>query len=306
MAGISNIKLPKIDIEQLNNSDYTKKIANYLLSLEENMRYMFGNIDDENVTKKFIDDLTVQHLNVTNGDNSIVASPESGFQMFKGRKKMFDLNLITGEAEFEGKITASSGFIGGWEITEGNLRSTNGENSKFIGGSIQSENYVENLSGMYINLTNGLLDTAKTKILEDGTIITDGITIKNGSFNVSASGQYDAIIKLSFEDYYTSLMPYGFSTWIDEPSTDEWLVDITPDQIFIGSPTNESRQTIIEGRVIKTPSLFVLGSPAITVSNKNNYTFPVASHNHGSIDTSFATVDGKTITVTNGIVTAVN
>jgi phage/plasmid-associated DNA primase len=53
MANVSNIKLPKIDRERFaKNPD---EIINYLVALEGVLKYMFGNVDDENMTDKALE-----------------------------------------------------------------------------------------------------------------------------------------------------------------------------------------------------------------------------------------------------------
>ena len=143
MAQITDIKLPKINTDELSNEKYVKKITNYLLSLEENMRYMFGNIDEDNITDHFIKTLTVGNLRITNGVNSIIGNPDDGFKMLKDQKVQFSFDINTGIATFGGKM---------------------------IGGSIESDNYFPGYSGMKIDLTDGTLSTAKFKLLPDGSI----------------------------------------------------------------------------------------------------------------------------------------
>lgn len=104
-----NFKLPNINGTGLSDKKYAKKISNYLMMLEESLRYSLGNIDEDNVTEKFIQDLTVGHLLITNGENSIIGNPEDGFQMYRGIKKIIDFNLNTGKALYCGDIEITNG-----------------------------------------------------------------------------------------------------------------------------------------------------------------------------------------------------
>ena len=137
MSQLIDVEVPNIDTDNLNNSKYVKKIVNYLQSLDESLRYALGNIDDENITKKFIEDLVVGHLLITNGDNSLIGSPVEGFKMLTGTKIIINFDIKTGEATFGGKV---------------------------IGGSIESENYSvdtngDATAGMKIDLTNGKVNS---------------------------------------------------------------------------------------------------------------------------------------------------
>ena len=250
MSVFQNINLPEI-----NSASDMKKVKNYLAQMDENIRYAIENIDEENITKKFIDDLTVRHLNITNGDNSIIGNPDVGFQMLKGTKIQLSFDINTGEATFGGSI---------------------------IGGSIKSDNYEEEISGMLIDLTNGTLFTPKTKILEDGSIETNGIIIKNGIFDVTAEGKDDAKIMLSYGSYSTHFSAGGISSRYDGYAGEmTFNCALGQDGLYIDIDSSPYRTTTVEADGISTPSLSVL---------------------YGATG-NFITVDGKMATFEAGILT---
>lgn len=153
--------LKSIAIPDISSFGDIKKIKNYLAQMDENIRYAIENIDEENITKKFIDDLTVRHLNITNGDNSIIGDPNIGFQMLKGSRKILSFDIKTGEAQFGGNI---------------------------VGGSISSGNYTQDqygnpLAGMYIDLSNGNINAR-------GFRYTDGIFIMRSEWDMGAGEKY--------------------------------------------------------------------------------------------------------------------
>lgn len=161
MAGFK-FNLPKISQEGLSDKKYTKRIANYLMSLEENLRYTFANLDDENMTQDFIDSLTAGNILVTNGVNSIILNPDDGFKMIAGNKIRLSFDLTTGKSEFNGDI---------------------------IGGLIRSANYESGTSGMEIDLEDGTWDSVGfkyngTKCEINGKLSSVGttytVTIDNG------------------------------------------------------------------------------------------------------------------------------
>jgi hypothetical protein len=149
MSVFKGIKVPEINPSEFNNSKYMRMILDSLTELNESIRYAIEYIDDENITKQFIDDLTVRNLLITNEDNSIAANGNIGLIAKKGDKKQFGFDILTGDAFFGGEIE---------------------------GGSIQSTNYREDefgaaLSGMRIDL-------------EDGSINAPGFTYDNGAFRM--------------------------------------------------------------------------------------------------------------------------
>jgi hypothetical protein len=62
---------------------------------------------------------------------------------------------------------------------------------------------------------------------------------------------------------------------------------------LIADPISDARISLING-----------GTPITTV-NKDSYSYPPASHSHGGATGSFASANGKTVNVTNGIITSI-
>ena len=149
MSVLKSIKVPPISTEDFNNPKYMREIKNYLIQLDETLRYAMENIDDENITKQFIKDLTVGNLLITNGENSIEANPDVGMAFLRGTKKMLAFDILTGDTYFGGEM---------------------------VGGSIESSNYSKDefnavLSGMRIDL-------------EDGSIEAPGFKYNDGVFRL--------------------------------------------------------------------------------------------------------------------------
>lgn len=236
MSVFNSIKIPEFDVERTDNKRYFKSIQNYLIMLDENIRYAIENIDDENITKQFIDDLTVQHLLVTNGDNSIIVNPEAGLQMRKGNKSQLKFNIATGEAEFGGRIIGSE-IVG----------------SEILGSLFRSNTYSNEPDEAYMILTSGNLC-----FYADGGVLFLKAS-HSGIEGVDPSG-------------------YGYGNIK--------RLKITPLNSTLEISTVDADHIKEEG-----------------VSLKNKYA--AKSHSHSNLSFSFNTVDGKIVTVTNGIITAV-
>lgn len=202
MSQISDIKLPNINTSGLSNEKYAKKITNYLMSLEESLRYMFGNIDEDNITEHFVDTVIVKNLLVTNGDNSIIVNPEDGFQMLKGQKKQLSFDINTGKATFGGDI---------------------------IGALIFSDNYIEGVSGMKIDLTNGTLKTPQASIDEEGAITSTG---ENRTTKISNGFIETSFIELKEDKKYVQIAPFDIIC-ADTEDTYTSLVDIKGSSISL-------------------------------------------------------------------------
>ena len=124
-----NFNMPNIDMEQLNNEKYVKRIANQLLSLEEQLRYMFSHLDEDNfsdmfqqelakkISKLIVGDLKADSISVSNGTNTININPEAIFEILKGMERMVHLDE-NGDAVFNGHIFGQTGEIGGFEFTK--------------------------------------------------------------------------------------------------------------------------------------------------------------------------------------------
>lgn len=122
-----NFSVPKVNINSLNNEKYVKKIANSLLSLDEYLRYMFSNLDEDNfaaqfqealaqkVTNLIVGDLMADSITVTNGINTININPDVIFEVLKGAFKTIFLDE-NGDANFRGTINAQAGTIAGFDI----------------------------------------------------------------------------------------------------------------------------------------------------------------------------------------------
>ena len=122
-----HFSVPKVDINSLNNEKYVKKIANSLISLEEYLRYMFSNLDEDNFAAKFqealaqkitnliVGDLKADSITVTNGINTININPEVIFEVLHGVIKTIFLDE-DGNANFSGTVNAQAGTIAGFEI----------------------------------------------------------------------------------------------------------------------------------------------------------------------------------------------
>jgi hypothetical protein len=237
MAKLPDIKTPQIDSGQLDNKAYIKKLLNYLMMLDEGIRYAMDNIDDENITKKFIEDLTVGHLLITNGENSIIAEPDIGFQILKGIRKQLNFDINQGDLEFGGKM---------------------------IGGSIQSENYVEGTSGTLIDLSNGNIKTVGLKY-ENGIL-----TISGGKI---IGGEVDGAIVKSSGTYQVGDMTFTRSTEIHNGQIDTDLINAKQIEIsdltFVPYGSFEAALNM-NGFNIKNCSEINGGTP-ITTLNYNIY-----------------------------------
>lgn len=73
------------------------------------------------------------------------------------RSKNFAIDS-SGNAYFKGNVQANAGYIGGtsgWAITTNTI--TGNENSKIISGILESSNFVENSTGVQMNLNTGII-----------------------------------------------------------------------------------------------------------------------------------------------------
>lgn len=129
-----NIKLPDINTENFTNEKYVKKIANYLLGLDEQLRFMFTSLDGDNLTDDFIDTLTARKLIVTNDINTILADSDVGLQILKGNTKQFYINLVSGDIEIN---------TPNFKLVNGNVELINGKFKGEITGSSFRSNFDE-------------------------------------------------------------------------------------------------------------------------------------------------------------------
>lgn len=121
--------MPEIDMNQLNNEKYVKRIANYLMALEEQLRYMFSHLDEDNfsdlfqqelakkISKLIVGDLKADSISVSNGINTININPDVIFEILKGIERMIHLDE-NGDAVFNGHVFADTGEIAGFEFTK--------------------------------------------------------------------------------------------------------------------------------------------------------------------------------------------
>lgn len=98
------------------------------------------------------------------------------------RSKNFAIDS-SGSAYFKGNIQANAGYIGGtsgWAITTNTI--TGNANSKIISGILQSSNYVENSTGVQVNLNTGIIKgniEASTLAAKEAIKIYVGSTKRN-------------------------------------------------------------------------------------------------------------------------------
>ena len=98
------------------------------------------------------------------------------------RSKNFAIDSF-GNAYFKGNIQANAGYIGGdtgWAITTNTI--TGNANSKIISGILESSNYVENSTGVQVNLNTGIIKgniEASTLAAKEAIKIYVGSTKRN-------------------------------------------------------------------------------------------------------------------------------
>jgi hypothetical protein len=284
MAQLPNIKVPEIDTVQLNNTKYAKQILNYLMSLDESLRYMFGNLDDENMTSKFIKDLTVENILITNGENSIIGNPTDGFKLVKGTKVVMHLDIIKGDATFNGKVESASGNIGGWIITEDGLSNLNtNAKIKLYDG--------QNLSAMFEKSGIHFFDRFTAEGPYQG-----GLMVTHRSDGQEGYNSGLCLVQIGDADYIS--MGYTVDT---EPGAGV----IESDFIYTARGMTTSLGDYAPGFHFEKDvhftnifcSLLNDGVP-ITTKNKDNHTFKTSGYTG-----SFMTATGQTATVENGLIT---
>ena len=98
------------------------------------------------------------------------------------RSKNFAIDS-SGNAYFKGNIQANAGYIGGtsgWAITTNTI--TGNANSKIVSGILESSNYVENSTGVQVNLNTGIIKgniEASTLAAKEAIKIYVGSTKRN-------------------------------------------------------------------------------------------------------------------------------
>ena len=113
------------------------------------------------------------------------------------RSKNFAIDS-SGNAYFKGNIQANAGYIGGtsgWSITSNTI--TGNANSKIISGILESSNYVENSSGVQMNLNTGIIKgniEATTLAVKDALQIYVGNTKRNVMTGYIGSGFFYTIL----------------------------------------------------------------------------------------------------------------
>ena len=113
------------------------------------------------------------------------------------RSKNFAIDS-SGNAYFKGNIQANAGYIGGdtgWAITTNTI--TGNANSKIISGILESSNYVENSTGVQMNLNTGIIKgniEATTLAVKDALQIYVGNTKRNVMTGYVGSGFFYTIL----------------------------------------------------------------------------------------------------------------
>lgn len=113
------------------------------------------------------------------------------------RSKNFAIDS-SGNVYLKGNIQANAGYIGGtsgWAITTNTI--TGNANSKIISGILESSNYVENSSGVQMNLNTGIIKgniEATTLAVKDALQIYVGNTKRNVMTGYVGSGFFYTIL----------------------------------------------------------------------------------------------------------------
>jgi hypothetical protein len=283
--------LPEINIENFSNEKYVKKIANYLVGLDEQLRYMFENLDEDNLTDHFIETLMARRLVVTNDTNTILADPDVGFEISKGTTKQFYIDIATGDIIYGGKMIGGSIQSDNYKpeisgmlinLTDGSIDSTKLKINP-TGGLVQSGNYVADTNGMKINLGDGTLDTKYFKLDPLGKVkITDGV------IDIITASDASNVIKLT----------YGTKTVILRPTSIQFTNTTTDKTVTLSNTDTTAGLTLTGsgGAVSITPDgIYMLGKP-ITCGSINP---------SNGVNGSFLSADGKMVTVTDGIITGI-
>lgn len=273
---MADVKLPKINTDNLGNDKYAKMIMDYLQKLDETLRYQFANLDDENMTTQFIKDLTVGNLLITNGENSIIGNPKEGFKMMKGQKEILSFDINTGKSTFGGDV---------------------------IGGSLQSPNYVADVSGMLIDLLNSTISTPKTKILADGSIEAKKLSSVNGTYIVTIENGKVTTKSGAFNTYFDgdSISINGaFDFGYPYASMRAGVIDIGD---YNGGMGNTFRADTTTGQ-------YKIGDAFDTYNilhqgNYASYLNSVYQAKFSGATGTFVSADAKTVTVSNGIITSI-
>lgn len=294
MSTFGGVNLPKINTENLNNEKYAQMVANYLLELDEHLKYMFSHIEEENMTDQTVKNLTASYINVTNGVNSMILDPETGFKMTKGNKELFVFDILTGDVEYSGKVDITNGDNSmildpeiGFKMTKGsknqfffNIITGDLEYSgKMTGGSIQSPNYEEDVAGMLINL-------------DDGTWDSVGFKYANNS----------CAIKGSFQ----SIGP-EYTTTINNGKIEATFIDLS-----FGSISTYAWLSSGGFRLANYDGYVVLDMHGMTWRNNDltdGYTYLTTKNfqeSMGGVYGEFASADGKIVTVADGVITDIS
>ena len=152
-------------------------------------------------------------------------------------------------------------------------------------GTIQSDNYIENTSGMKINLTNGTIDTKNFKLGVD-----DKLIIKDVNIDIQSESETRDIIKFTWTNKIMKLQPTSIKF---EDSVSQRSVSLT------ATTTNPSLTFSESGVVpvqISSQRIYMPNRPIVcgdlTCSTINGYT-PITSNNFSSYldlyDSSYAT-----------------
>jgi hypothetical protein len=252
MSAFRGLNIPNINTGNLNDTKYAQMVANYLLELDDNLKYMFSHIEEENMTDQTVKNLTASYIDVTNGENSMILDPEVGFKMAKGSKNQFFFNIITGDLEYSGKMK---------------------------GGSIQSPNYEVDVAGMKINLDDGTWDSVGFKYANNRCAI-------KGSFQ--------------------SIGP-EYTTTINNGKIEATFIDLS-----FGSLSTYAWLSSGGFRLANYDGYVVLDMHGMTWRNNDltdGYTYLTTRNfqeSMGGVYGEFVSVDGKTVSVVDGVITDIS
>lgn len=162
-----------------------------------------------------------------------------------------DITYINGGKIYTGTVTAdqlAANSVTAGKIKVDSLSAISANIGTVTAGTIQSNNYVKNVSGMKLSLTDGSWDSKYTKINDEGKIVCSNIRFTPSL--VSDSYEYFRAISDDSEIMSCSLHHWNNRMWIDLINNDtkqRVMISNSSIHVYAESPTNTKSYHQIAG-----------------------------------------------------------
>ena len=239
------------DIAVQQNTDYTIAVdgrTNVCFSMALGTTYTFGSdavVSNEKTTKRYVYKFNTGSntcLRVYLHDQGNAGVYLKCPKLEKGNKATDwtmaiedwcydnDITYINGGKIYTGTVTAdqlAANSVTAGKIKVDSLSAISANIGTVTAGTIQSNNYVKDVSGMKLSLTDGSWDSKYTKINGEGKIECSNIAITGGRIDVEATTHETGVVKITYQNRYNKISSTGAKIYNEFTADNGQLVEIT-------------------------------------------------------------------------------